>query len=73
MDPEDVRKKQNENLKPFTKDNQPPGCKKSRKGIPNKATVLKFYLKEAEKRQRREELAAEKRANKVTHSDQRVT
>lgn len=32
------------NLKPFTKDNQPPGHKKSRKGIPNRATVLKKWL-----------------------------
>lgn len=32
------------NLKPFTKDNQPPGYKKSRKGIPNRSTVLKRWL-----------------------------
>ena len=32
------------NLKPFTKDNQPPGHKKSRKGIPNRATVFKRLL-----------------------------
>ena len=34
----------NKNLKPFTSENQPPGHKKSRKGIPNRATVFKRLL-----------------------------
>lgn len=34
-----------QNLKPFTSENQPPGYKKSRKGIPNRATVFKRLLK----------------------------
>lgn len=33
------------NLKPFTSENQPPGEKKSRKGIPNRATVFKRLMK----------------------------
>lgn len=32
------------NLKPFTSENQPSGEKKSRKGIPNRATVFKKWL-----------------------------
>ena len=34
-----------DNLKPFSSENQPPGHKKSRKGIPNRATVFKRLLK----------------------------
>lgn len=34
----------NQNLKPFTSENQPPPEKKSRKGIPNRATVYKRIL-----------------------------
>lgn len=33
-----------QNLKPFTSENQPPAHKKSRKGIPNRATVFKRLL-----------------------------
>lgn len=32
------------NLKPFTSENQPSGAAKSRKGIPNRATVFKKLL-----------------------------
>ncbi len=32
------------NLKPFTSENQPPGANKSRKGIPNRATLLRKWL-----------------------------
>lgn len=35
--------KREENLIPFTSENQPPGHKKSRKGIPNRATLLKKW------------------------------
>jgi hypothetical protein len=43
------------NLKPFTSENQPPGHRKSRKGIPNRSTVLKLWMKEFEKQKRRRE------------------
>lgn len=33
-----------QNLKPFTSDNQPPGAKKSRKGIPNRKTDIDKWL-----------------------------
>lgn len=34
-----------QNLKPFSSENQPPGHLKSRKGIPNRATVIKKWGK----------------------------
>ncbi len=61
------------NLVQFTSENQPPGHKKSRKGIPNRATIVKLYFKEADKRQRRQERAVAKAAARVTGSDEKVT
>jgi hypothetical protein len=37
------------------------GGRRSRKGIPNRATIVKLYLKEAEKQERRQERAAAKK------------
>jgi len=53
-DREARRARSNANLKPFTKDNQPPGHKKSRKGIPNRSTIEKLRIRELEKRKQRE-------------------
>jgi hypothetical protein len=39
------RAKSNANLRPFTSENQPPGWKKSRKGILNRSTVFKLWMK----------------------------
>jgi hypothetical protein len=50
---EQRRQRRNANLELFTSENQPPGWKKSRKGIPNRSTVLKLAMKELEKREKR--------------------
>jgi hypothetical protein len=39
-----MAKDRTKNLKPFTSENQPPASSKSRKGIPNRATVFKKLL-----------------------------
>lgn len=54
---EELRQNRIANLKPFTSEYQPPGHKKSRKGIPNRVTFLKWYMKEFEKREARNEKA----------------
>jgi hypothetical protein len=60
---EQKRQKSLANLKPFSSDYQPKN-RRSRKGIPNRATVLNLYMKEAEKLERRRVRAASKAALK---------
>jgi hypothetical protein len=59
------------NLKPFSSTHQPAN-RRSRKGIPNRATILKLYFKEAEKLERRRQRRAVSR-REMTESYQKVT
>jgi hypothetical protein len=50
--PEEKRQRRLANLKPFSSEYQPKK-RGSRKGIPNRSTVLKLIMKKVEKQERR--------------------